>query len=147
MKPVIGIRQRSKYMAPWVTKEMLELGRKRNVMRAKAHRTSKDEDWLVARQLRNQANNLAKLLKRNYYEGEISNSRCNPRKLWSLAKEASSKKNNITLPSYSNKLSLANNFNNFFVNIGADLAEAFQDIPPLGKNFPPTGTGDNAENF
>ena len=26
------------------------------------------------------------------------------------------------------------------------LAEAFQDVPPLGKNFPPTGTGDNAEN-
>ena len=116
-------------------------------MRAKAHRTSKYEDWLVARQLRNQANNLAKLLKRNYYEGEISNSRCNPRKCWSLAKEASSKKNNITLPSCSNKLSLANNFNNFFVNIGADLAEAFQDVPPLGKFFPPTGTGDNAEYF
>ena len=44
------------------------------------------------------------------------------------------------------KKKIANNFNNFFVNIGADLAEAFQDVPPLGKNFPPTGTGDNAEN-
>ena len=63
--PYREIRQISKYMAPWMTKEMLELGRKRNVNEwQKLIEHQKDEDWLVARQLRNQANNFGETSKK-----------------------------------------------------------------------------------
>ena len=127
--PYRQMRQKRKNMAPWVTKDMLELGRKRDAMRAKAHKTCNQSDWLAAKRIRNQVNNMAKYLKKRYYENAISDNTSNSKKMWSIAKEASSIKTNSILPARANinKQKLTDDFNEFFVNIGPHLAESFED--------------------
>ena len=85
----------------------------RKKVRSKAHKTGNQNDWIAAKQLRNQANNLAKHLKKRYYEDAISDNVSNTRKIWSLAKEASSIRNSVTLPisTSSNKQKIADDFN------------------------------------
>ena len=96
--PYRQMRQKRNNMAPWVTKDMLELGRKRDAMRTKAYKTGNQSDWLAAKQVRNQANNMAKYLKKTYYENAISDNTSNSRKMWSIAKEASCIKTTSILP-------------------------------------------------
>ena len=127
--PYRQMRQKRNNMAPWVTKDMLELGRKRDAMRTKAYKTGNQSDWLAAKRVRNQANNMAKYLTKTYYENAISDNTSNSRKMWSIAKEASCIKTTSILPARTNinKQKLADDFNEFFVNIGVNLAETFED--------------------
>ena len=74
---------------PLGDKQKFEVGRKQDAGKSKAQKTSNHESMRLAEQVRNQANNMAKFLKRDYYDTENSNIQGNSRKLWSLARGAS----------------------------------------------------------
>ena len=125
--PLQQIRRRATHMAPWVTKEMLELSRKRDSLRSKAQKSGNQDDWLHTKCIRNKVNNLAKHLKKTYYANLISEKSKDPREMWKVTKEAISAKKSYTLPLTTDKQNMADDFNNFFVNIGADLARNVEE--------------------
>ena len=71
----------NKRMAPWVTREILELGRRRDLLRAKAQKSGNPEHWNASKKARNAVNNMAKYLKKQYYSNEIIDNSANPTKL------------------------------------------------------------------
>ena len=97
-----------------------------------------DEDWTMARYLRNVTNNSVKAAKANYVKNELETNKSEPKKFWmnikSVLPDAKTGTINIThdvtkatLP----KKHQAEVINNFFASIGAQLGNKFPDPPGL----------------
>ena len=112
----------------WVSDEYVNLTRMRDRLKKKADKENANEDWVRYRSVRNQVNNLGKLLKRRFYHESVSENRKNPRILWKVLREVAP--NDRTSIQHLNGLDIngvietdltkiVNEMNNYFVSIGS----------------------------
>ena len=100
------------------------------------HRSS--EDRTLYRTLKNQVNHLKRKLKGEYYSDKIEEYQKKPRMLWNLYKEitGNTKQMENIEPDFMDKTK-ANEFNNFFSNVGSKIQEKLKitaEPPPLPEN-------------
>lgn len=131
-------RSADKRLKPWITLSLVRAIRKRNNL----HRVIRRQPFNVQlinyyTEYRRVLSRLLKTTKKAYYKQKIFESTNNPKQFWKTINEISGSNNNKTpfpvqnfLSSCSgdnhtlnSSLDIANDFNKFFANIGADLAQ------------------------
>lgn len=103
----------------------------------------------VYKSYRNRLNSVIRQAEKDYYHDELQRNRSNMRKSWDILKSIINKRqlkpNNkfiVNNQQITDPLRIANSFNNYFVNIGANLSKNIpvSDIDPLQYvnvlNFP-----------
>ena len=147
--PIKTFRSKEKTPA-WISHDIITLSKDRDVAWAKAKLTNTNEDWALARRLRNWANNSVKAAKADYVANELTESRNNPKTFWrnikSVLPDQASGQINIKNPINNESLpkdQQAQVINDFFASIGDKLAVGFdnedQPIPDI------LGDGDRLE--
>lgn len=134
------IRLKKLYQTPWITKEILAARKLKNKLCKRFIYNPNDTNENNYKTSRNKFNKTKRLAKKSYYKGKFQESQGtiqgNIRQTWKLINEITNKNkssselldnfmkgdNIITDPN-----EIANNFNQYFVNVGPKLAEK---IPP-----------------
>ena len=119
---------------PWITNKVKCLITTRNKLKRKAITTKTETDWSNYKKIRNQVNVDLRNAKKNYYSSKIANQKHNLKKAWKSINELlgkqkkQSKVNEIKLGEniLNNPRDIAEGFNNYFSNIGPDLASQIQ---------------------
>ena len=126
---------RSKDSTPaWISHDIITLSKDRDSAWARAKLSGSDEDWALARRLRNWANNSVKAAKADYVRNELNENKNNPKSFWRNIKQVlpdqSSGSINIKNPVSNETLPKnlqAQVINDFFVGIGEKLAADFDN--------------------
>ena len=136
MCPIKSFRIKS-LKDPWITNEILEQIKDKDILLKKAKRTNLSEDWKIARRRRNEVKTLVKHAKSNFIKDNLHEYKNDSKKFWNslgdiLPAKKSKKSNKITLKSNNGNLIsqdkvAANTMNNFFTSIGPNLAKDFSD--------------------
>ena len=123
-----------KYKEPWITQELLELIKQKDVRLKKAKRTKSVDDWNVAKRLRNDCLARIRRAKADFVKSELGENMKDSKKFWKNIKEIlplnnkSIKKflliNNDTNENVQEEAT-AGYINRFFTNIGPNLAATF----------------------
>ena len=82
--------------SPWLSKGIINLIRKRDILKRKAAMSKELNDWNKFKASRNTTNNAIKQAKTKYYKEACSTHKDNPRKLWSAINEVCSRKSRST---------------------------------------------------
>ena len=125
----------------WVTRDIIILAKDRDRAWMQAKLTNSDEDWAIARRLRNWTNNATKAAKAAYIQNEINANSSNPKKFWRNIKDVlpGQTSGNINIINPLTKEILpkelqAQEINDFFSNIGDNLAKKFNNnVADLGE--------------
>ena len=138
--PVMKTKRKYRNRLPWLTTGLKEsIKRKIKLYRISLkHPTSYNNT--VYREDRNRLKTLLKIEEKNYYQSLIVANKHNLKKTWGIIKQVinKSKCSKISPEFYRNgsilndKISIANAFNDYFVNIGPTLTS---QIPDLGINY------------
>lgn len=115
--------------SPWITAELKQRVRQRDILKIKAIQTQNLQDWSAFKQARNSVNNEIKIAKESYYKSAFNEK--NLKKTWSIINELTSRKQSN---SFIKEVKLNNSpvidsqeiceaFNNYFADIGPMLAE------------------------
>ncbi|CAG4945716.1 unnamed protein product [Colias eurytheme] len=129
---------RQRIRKPWITKSLLRVMRNRDNLHKKLKRNPNNETLKVTyHRYRNFCNALLRKAKRNFEKQEVQKCKGNNKKIWDSIKSICNCKKtsigNISLGS-TNPVQSANDFNNFFANVGAELADK---IISLNQNSHP----------
>ena len=119
---------------PWLSNGLIKSIKTKNKLYVKYLRRPTLTNRLLYKQFRNKLNMLMRRVEQEYYDKELLIHKNNLRKSWEIIKDVINKNKKIDLPDMFNidddmvtdKLEIALNFNNFFVNIGKTLSS---DIP------------------
>jgi hypothetical protein len=119
--------------ASWVTEEMITEISKRDYMKKVAYKSRSIDGRKDLKKQRNKINRLNKILKRNHFMNKLKEEEREPRKLWNILKifipDSTSGENINSLKidgkDVSEGVDMANSFNSFFTNVGANLASKF----------------------
>ena len=129
--PIVEVRVKGNQPA-WFNDEILSLCKDRDVYKAKAQKSNSPADWKTYRDIRNQTNNTIKQVKKNYYSDTIKENRNDGKKLWKVLKSILPSKAHQTVKEIaeddqviSEPKKIADCFNTYFINVGQNLAEAF----------------------
>lgn len=131
---ILLIKSKEKKIKPWITKGLVLAIRKRDKMKEDVNKNKNDIALLNKyKEYRNLTNNLIKKVKRDYYHNIILENKNNIKTVWEIVNESlnekrSSKKiiikqNNVDLV---NDKDISENFNNFFINVGENMANKIQ---------------------
>ena len=121
---------------PWYTKELMERIHDKDLMRKRAKKNDRTEDWELAKRFRNETNRAIRNAKSDYIKESIEKNANDAKQFW--------KKINSILPSHNKGSSTINlidtklnkpvpreqtatYINNFFSTIGPNLAKKFKD--------------------
>ena len=115
---------------PWITSSIKELINTRDKLKRKAIITNLENDWLNYTRTRNRVNIELRNAKRDYYSTKIADDKSNPKQAWKTINSLLGRQNK---PSIVNELKLGENsltnprdiaegFNDYFSNIGPNLA-------------------------
>ena len=122
--------------AAWINDSILNEMHHRDYLHLKAIRTKEEADWTLFKAARNRVIAKIKQGKRDYLDEAILSSHSS-KETWKRIKEflPSSRSNgpatiNTEGSSISDKLQIANTFNNFFSSIGSQIGEAFDNSLP-----------------
>ena len=135
MCPVKSFRV-SKVREPWITNEAIEAIKDKDRLLQKAKRTGKEEDWVNARRARNMVGRELEILRADYLKQQQDEHKANPKKFWqSISKIIPSKKKSKGDIWLRDKISgeeieaanVPNYINEFFTNIGPNLARAHKE--------------------
>ena len=141
--PVQNKRSRS-FNIPWLTREIKELIHNRDKLKRKAIITKQDIDWQEYKSYRNKVNIALRQTKVNYYRNKIALQKDNPKDAWRTINNLLGKTRNNTvvnelkLNDASYKYSpeeIAEAFNNYFTNIGPNLAHVMADSSVSFESF------------
>ena len=120
---------------PWITNEILEEIRDKDLALKKARRTGKHHDWAFARNERNRVGRLIEVARKDFFEEEQKNSKGDPKKFWrnivSVIPGKKGEQANISLIDTSTNLQVQaedtpSYINGFFTSIGTNLAKDFK---------------------
>ncbi len=118
---------------PWLTDELREAMYKRDHLRRLASRAKTADAYSQFRNQRNKTRDMLRTAKREYYETVINDSVKKPKTLWANLKTLLPKSSNSGTQSLltggkevSDPQSMADAFNEFFTNVGKDLAKKFK---------------------
>ena len=131
--PFISVRLKGK-SEPWISAEFLNTIKHRDYL-LKVYSRSKDpSDWSKFKSARNKVNKKKKTIKANYYKGKMKDLSKKPKELWKEIKQLIPDSSNTRVDKIivndsdveiDDKKEICNAFNEFFVNIGAVLAQKF----------------------
>ena len=115
---------------PWITSSIKELMNKRDKLKRKAIITNLENDWLIYKKTRNKVNIKLRNSKKDYYSTKIAGDRSNPKEAWKtinnlLGRQSKSTTVNelkLNESSLTNPKDIAEGFNDYFSNIGTNLA-------------------------
>ena len=115
---------------PWITSEIKNLINKRDKLKRKAIISKSEIDWINYKTSRNQINIELRNAKQNYYYTKIAGQKCNPKKAWKSINNLLGKETKQTVVNELNMgestlndpQDIAEVFNEYFSNIGPDLA-------------------------
>ena len=115
---------------PWITSSIKELMNKRDKLKRKAIITNLENDWLIYKKTRNKVNIELRNSKKDYYSTKIAGDRSNPKEAWKtinnlLGRQSKSTTVNelkLNESSLTNPKDIAEGFNDYFSNIGTNLA-------------------------
>lgn len=138
----IKLKSNDRRIKPWITKGLLTSLRERDKLKLKLNKNRNDQNILLQYKIyRNKLNNLIKKVRRDYYINKLNENKNNVKKTWNIINEGlnKNKKHNkiniIHQGAIINDIKLtANIFNNFFVNVGKELADEI-DTQPLLPNI------------
>ena len=131
---------------PWLTPGLLKSIQTKNKMFKLLHKNS-DNVVLTEKYkaYQNALNQLLRLAKRNYYHSVLREHKGNPQKVWQVENElAFTKKRTTLLPSklvtsnghtVTDEETIAEEFNNYFVNIGKSMADTISPGSACNFNF------------
>ena len=85
------LKRISKKWAPWIIGGLLHKMHRRDSIKKKAISSNDHDMWEQFKCARNQANNAIKDAKKRYFSDNLEASRGNPRKIWDLINELSSR--------------------------------------------------------
>ena len=123
-----------KYKEPWLNQELLELIKDKDIYLKKAKRTRLQRDWDVARRYRNDCLAKIRKAKSEYIKSELDFNKNDSKKFWKNIHEIlpsnnkSNKKILLTKPELHEDVldaDTAEYINDFFANIGPNLASSF----------------------
>jgi len=126
---------------PWITRGLLKSINTKNKLYKRYIQKPCEERLSIFKNYRNKLNSLIRKSKREYYERKFESVKYNMRKTWKTINSVigRNKKNNIQAQftsahghNISNPQEIADEFNNFFVNVGPNLAST---IKTDGKNY------------
>ena len=135
------IRHKKSYQTPWITKEILDARKFKNKLYKRFINNPNDTNENNYKTCRNKFNNMKRIAKKSYYKSKFQESQGNIRQTWKLINEITNKnKPSSELPDnfmkddniITDPNEIANNFNDYFVNVGPKLADK---IPPSNVNF------------
>ena len=118
-------------MKPWLTKALINACKKKNTMYRKFVESKLQADEVKYKVYKNKLTKILKAAERHYYSEQLNMHKNNMKATWKILNEVirgttslskfpdSFFENNVEI---SNKKDIANRFNNFFVNVGPDLA-------------------------
>ena len=137
--PLQTKRIRSKN-TPWVTNEIKNLINTRDSLKRKAVITKLETDWQNYKMTRNKVNIELRKTKRDYFSNKIAGQKCNPREAWKTINSLMGRQNKPAIinelrigeSKLTNSRDIAEGFNEFFSNIGPDLASK---IDTTNHNF------------
>ena len=123
---------------PWITSAIKQLIITRDRLKRKAIITNLEIDWLNYKTTRNKVNIQLRNAKKNYYSTKISDQKCNPKEAWKTINDILGRQRKPTVVnelklgenSLTNTKDIAEGFNDYFSNIGPDLASKI-DTPNL----------------
>lgn len=138
---LIKIPNRKRCLKPWITPGLLRCIKNRDNLHKKAKASPNNEVLHVTyTRYRNFCNNLLKKLKAEFESKELNNNKDNTKGLWKVIKNITHLNKSSTPPL--ELLKLTNNdtdsvdqVNNFFANIGADLASRIQNDSTNRRQF------------
>ena len=143
--PVMKTKRKYRNRLPWLTAGLKEsIKRKNKLYRISLkHRTS--YNITLYREYRNKLNTLLKMEEKNYYQSLILANKNNLKKTWGIIKQVINKSKYSKLSSefshngsiLNDKKSIANAFNDYFVNIGPTLASKIPKLGTAYRNFMP----------
>ena len=125
-----------KYKEPWITNELLEEIRDKDLALKKAKKSGKDLDWIVARRLRNDCLSHIRKARCEFVQNEFNNDINDSKQFWRNVNEVwPNKKSNsskITLINQDTNVEIkqedtAEFINQYFTNIGPSLAQNFNE--------------------
>ena len=131
--PVVEVRVKGN-QPPWFNEEIISMCKDRDYYKGKAQKTGSASDWETYRHVKNQTNNTIKQAKKGYYCNCIEENRHNGKQLWKVIKSILPSKSHHSIKEvivdgkpFSEPTDVANHFNDFFVNVGLELAQAFDN--------------------
>ena len=120
---------------PWITNEMLESIRDKDILLRRAKLSNRDEDWEQARRARNIVNTNIKNLKADFIKTNLNEHQGDSKKFWKDIQNKFPPKNKTNLRKYTLKnnngemifdpKTASNLINDFFTSIGPKLAQTF----------------------
>lgn len=132
-------------MKSWITKGLIKSSRKKNKLYKKYLSSGTEELKTKYKNYRNRLNKLKIILKKSYYEQKFTILKGNIKQTWELINDIVQRKNkepvNITEFKENNKdvtdsKQIVNKFNNYFANVGSDLASKIKvDTNLTFKNY------------
>ena len=126
-----------KFKDPWISQEILEAIRDKDVLLSTAKHSNKQEDWVLARQHRNEVKNLVKNAKSDFIKENLNEHQNDSKKFWKslntiLPSGKSNNSNKIQLKDSNDQVikdykEAAGIMNKFFTSIGPSLAANLND--------------------
>ena len=123
----------NKYKEHWMNRDIMEIIIDKDLALKKAKASGKMEDFLLAKQLKKEAGKIIQKAKQNYLENEFENSKGDPKKFWkniySILPKSKLENNKDIIHLKNNEgknidVEETSNFiNDFFINIGPNLAK------------------------
>ena len=126
------IKNKIKSANPWICNELKKQIKKERKMYLKKLKNPSQQNIIAHKNYKLTLNSNIRRAKTAYFENQFKNSENNPRVMWSKINDLTNnkKKNNDTIDKLiinndviTDKEEIASNFNNFFTNIGQNLAE------------------------
>ena len=133
--PLIQKQVRGVDNCPWMTGQIKKDIRQRDYFLKKARKSSRDEDWLAYKSMRNRVTNSVKRAKQTYNKKLIDNNKDDTKAFWRTMKKiipgnkSSGGSKNVNIDGVlcsdvSDRKKIANGFNNFFASAAVRLKRA-----------------------
>ena len=115
---------------PWITSDIKKLINTRDKLKRKAISTNLENDWFDYKTSRNKVNIELRNAKKDYYSSKIADQKFNPKKAWKSINNLLGRQNKPTVvneinldgKSFTTPKDIAEGSNDYFSNIGPDLA-------------------------
>ena len=129
------------YRPDWMTTELIEQIKDRDYFYSKAKASKDEDDWRIAKHLRNVTNANIRQARKEFIQAELRTNSTDYKKFWKtirsvIPSDKGNSKQDILLAHEGKKLpkdKVADHINNYFVNIGKQIKVSMQ-VPPSDAN-------------
>lgn len=155
IKNTMSIRLNGKNynIKPWITPGLIRCMRHRDKLHKKAKLNPDNMILQLSyKRYRNFCNNLLKKVKISYDKNQLQKAGKNSKKIWQFVKNVTHttkqhESSSRLLQLHSSQLTSANSVNDYFVNVGLNLAQKFRHQSSTAYETPPSNQSSNCKSF